>query len=55
MGVVSIIVAFVSALIVLFAILRDDSGPGNGHTASGIAVIGIIGLFASVFVGSLSH
>jgi hypothetical protein len=55
MGALSIIVAFISALVLLFAILRDDSGPGNGRTASGIAVIGIAGLFVSVFVGSLSH
>ena len=31
------------------------SGAGNGGKGAGIAAIGIVGLFASVFVGSLAH
>lgn len=55
MGILSIIVAFIAALIALYGILTDDSGPGNGGKGAGIAVVGIVGLFASVFIGSLSH
>lgn len=55
MAIVSIIVAFIAALVVLYGILRDDAGPGNGKAAVGIAVLGIIGLFLSEVIGSLSH
>lgn len=55
MGVLSIIVAFVAALVALYGILRDDSGPGNGGAAVGIAIVGIAGLFLSEVIGSLSH
>ena len=52
MGILSIIIAFVAALLALYGIITDDSGAGNGGKGAGIAAIG---LFASVFVGSLAH
>jgi len=54
-GILSIIIAFVAALLALYGIITDDSGAGNGGKGAGIAAIGIVGLFASVFVGSLAH
>ncbi len=55
MGILSIIVAFIAALVVLYGILKDDSGPGNGRAGAGFAAIGIVGLFISAFIGSLAH
>ena len=55
MTVLSIIVAFIAALVVVAGILRDDKGPGNSGAAIGLAVVGIVGLFLSEFIGSLSH
>lgn len=55
MSVLSIIVAFIAALVVVAGILRDDKGPGNSGAAIGLAVVGIVGLFLSEFIGSLSH
>lgn len=55
MGALSIIIAFIAALVVVAGILRDDKGPGNQNAAIGLAVVGIVGLFLSEVVGSLSH
>ena len=55
MTILSIIVAFIAALVVVAGFLRDDKGPGNSGAAIGLAVVGIVGLFLSEFIGSLSH
>jgi hypothetical protein len=49
----SVVVAFISAMLVVAGILRDDSGPNRGKAGASIAVVGFVGLFASAYLGTL--
>ncbi|MFT6564617.1 MAG: hypothetical protein ACJAY5_001376 [Actinomycetes bacterium] len=49
----SIVVAFISAVVVVLGMLHDDSGPNKGAAGAGISAIGVVGLFAGVYLGSL--
>ncbi len=49
----SVVVAFISAVILVLGMLHDDSGPNKGAAAAGIAAVGIIGLFFGAYLGSI--
>ena len=49
----SVVVAFISAVVVVLGMLHDDSGPNKGAAGAGIAAVGIVGLFVGVFIGTL--
>jgi len=49
----SVVVAFISAVVLVLGMLHDDSGPDKGAAGAGIAIVGIVGLFFGAFLGTL--
>lgn len=49
----SVVIAFISAVVVVLGILHDDSGPDKGAAGAGIAIVGVIGLFVGTLIGTL--
>lgn len=52
MAILGPIVAFIAALVAVAGILKDDSGPNNGGAGAGLAAVGVVGLFLSIFMMS---